>query len=173
MKIIKKHDLRLLILLVVALALIGMNSIRIVEKFKPNKNDSAYVNSMPLDPSSFYNAEIVQLYLVSELEDTLKIPDSNNHLIFGLNNNFAKYYIEVTGFFSMLDLSKYDIDIVLVSLVKYNMSSVEFPIYQYNPELFGEYFHISDLINFTLLIDESNQIKYFDYKIISGMYCFF
>ena len=64
------------------------------------------------------------------------------------------------------DLSKYDIDIMAVSLEKEFKDSKGIDVYHYDSVKLGEFFHLSDFINFTLILNKNNKVKYFKYEFI-------
>jgi len=154
--------------MIVALALIGMNSVRIVEMFRNVKPRFSGTIRNSVDPLDLYRKEMIPVTLISQFNDTLIIPDNNKHFILGLNNDFEKDFNSLKFFIKNDSLIQYNSNIIVVSLYPNLDIADDLNIYHYQSEILGDFFKISDNLNFTLLLNDDNTIEFFVYYLISA-----
>ena len=90
-----------------------------------------------------------------------------NYLTFLYNRQFDRDIEVLYWYLKNFDLSKYDVDIMAVSLEKDFKDSKGFDVYHYDSVKLGEFFHLSDFRNFILIVNKNDKVKYFKYEFIS------
>jgi len=108
---------------------------------------------------------MVPVIFFSQFGDTLHIPDGRNHLILGLNENFKVDLAKLNQYTNTISYNNYNIDIILATLNLKERSKSDIPIFSYQSEILGNYFHLSDFINYTLVVSADNRVSFFDYQL--------
>ena len=161
-----KQNIKLLILTILALVLIVINSASIIENIKKPDINRSGVSRRPVDPLTLYDKDFPEITLTTENGKVINLPNNSNHIIIGLNEQFDRDIEKLYWYLKNFDLSKYDVDIMVVSLQKNIKDSKGIDVYHYDSVKLGEFFHLSDFRNFTLIVDKNNKIKYFKYEFI-------
>ena len=97
-------------------------------------------------------------------------PDNRNNFIFCINSNPKRLlqYLQVCN--KKLNESGFNANIIAITGVKkINAKNDEILTLRYNPQELGEFLGLSDDADFTLFIDSTNTIKYFDYRVIDSI----
>jgi len=161
-----KQNIKLLILTILALVLIVINSASIIENIKkPNINRSG-VSRRPVDPLTFYDKDFPEITFTTEDGKVINLPDNRNHIIIGLNEKFEQDIEKLYWYLKNFDLSKYDVDIIAISLEKDFSDSKNIDVYHYDSVKLGEFLSLSDNKNFTIVLDKNNKIKFFKYEFL-------
>jgi len=159
----RKH-IKYILVIGIGLVIIILNSSAIIEKFKP-KN---YMYRPPENAVSFYHKIVPPFILVNGVGDTLRLPDNHNHLMIGLNRNLYSGELYRQQLIQYLGLVKYDIDIIIVTTYKHKdvFKNKYKHIFVYNDKELGEFFHLSNFLDYSLIIKKNNQVEYFDYNVL-------
>ena len=159
-----KHNLKLLLITLVALVLIVLNSASIFDNLKQSKNAGTY--RRPANPLSFYDKDCIPFTLTSKNGNAVNLPDSGNHIIIGINEQFDRD-IEILYYqLKNLNLDEYDADVIAVTLTDDYGIDYGINVYNYNDAQLGEFLNLSDNKNFTFIVDEYNKIKFFKYQFL-------
>jgi len=161
-----KQNIKLLILTILALVLIVINSASIIENIKNTDINRSGVSRRMVNPLTFYDKEFPEITFTTKNGKVINLPDNSNHIIIGLNEQFDRDIEKLYWYLKNFDLSKYDVDIIAVSLEKNFKESKDIDVYHYDSVKLGEFFNLSDFRNFTLIVDKNNKIKYFKYEFI-------
>ena len=160
-----RQNIKYLSLILVAFVLIIINSASLIENLTKIKRKG--IIRRPVNPVNFYDKNIPEFEFYSKKGETLKLPDDKNHIIFGLNNKPENTLGTVNLCMINIESDNFNIDINAVTHLKEIKNNYNIEIFHYDPLKLGDFFHLSDNQNFTLLIDKTNKIKYFDYRLIS------
>jgi len=117
--------------------------------------------------NTFYNKQMPIFIFNGKDEYQRILPDKKNHLIFGINSNPYSALRIVKLYQEKLTKGIYDIDILTVNGIEKVKTKENISVLNYNTKEIGEFFGLTDNDDFTLLIDSTNSIKYFDYRIIN------
>ena len=161
-----KQNIKLLILTILALVLIVINSASIIENIKNTDINRSGVSRRMVNPLTFYDKEFPEITFTMKNGKVINLPDKRNHIIIGLNEQFNRDIDKLYWYLKNFDLSKYDIDIMAVSLEKEFKDSKGIDVYHYDSVKLGEFFHLSDNKNFTVVLDKNNKIKFFKYEFL-------
>jgi len=161
-----KQNIKLLILTILALVLIVINSASIINNIKQPDINRSGIKRSPVSPLTFYDKEFPEITFTSKDGKTINLPDNRNHIIIGLNEHFEQDIEKLYWYLKNFDLSKYDVDIIAVSVEKEFKDSKGIDVYHYDSVKLGEFFHLSDFRNFILIVNKNNKVKYFKYEFI-------
>jgi hypothetical protein len=122
-----------------------------------------------IDINKFYNEQMTDFIFNGNNGEQKILPDKKNHLIFGINKNPYSELQVVYFYLDKLTKEKYDIDIIAVNGIEKVKTKGKLSVLRYNTKEMGEFFGLTDNDDFTLIVDSTNAIKYFDYRLIDGI----
>jgi hypothetical protein len=161
----RKNTIKLISLAFLSILIIIINGgslIKIITK-QSNKKEYYYIN-----PIYFYNQSLPNITLKSK-KGNLNIPNKKNHLIFGINSLNENEKELVKKCIQTVELDSFAIDVILIKrnrgILNILSSSLSSGVYYYYSSV-DSLFHTENKDNFTLLIDSTNIVKFFDYRII-------
>ena len=163
----EKHTFKLLLMSFCALLLIILNVGSIIEIISSIKSKKEYYY---INPIYFYDVTFPDILLKSK-NGSINVPDNNNHLIFNVSSisNVEKEMLEKYVNYPIDD--SFDIDVILIKRNRGIFNKMTFfsdntPFYYYT-SVVDSFFHTDYKNQFTVLIDSTNKVKYFDYRIIN------
>jgi len=115
---------------------------------------------------NFYGKKCIPFSLISSDKKSFNIPFNKNIILIGLNMSFDKDKILVKYYSNMIKEFNCDVELIPVtSDLKIKDKTINY--YYYDTKKLGEFLHLSDLINFTLLLDDNNIIRFFQYELVN------
>lgn len=134
----------------------------IISFFKRPKEETSGVTQKhgPFDPEPYYNKKMPN-FEPGVKEGKINFPTTKNMLILGVNREVDATVQLYDRFFETLDMSAYDLEIIILTNEEKHRESKYVKTYYYSSAEFDRYFKIGDGFKFVLLVDKNNRIKHY------------